>query len=32
METKGVQLKESIIGHESNKMKDELSILICGKF
>jgi hypothetical protein len=24
METKGVQLKESIIGHESSKIKDEL--------
>lgn len=27
METKGVQLKESIISHEASKMKDELGLL-----
>lgn len=26
METKGVQLKESIISHEASKMKDELGL------
>jgi hypothetical protein len=30
METKGVQLKESIIAHEASKMKDELGF-ICKK-